>query len=86
MNSANKITQDDIKKITSMSNSEIEQKLREILSGSKNGALKKMISGIDIAAMKKKLESAGKSDIDKFMSGLGKIDPSLINKIKDAIN
>lgn len=85
MNSNNKITGDDIKKITSMNNSEIEKKLKEILADSKNGALKKMLSGIDINSMKKKLQSAGSSDIDKMMGMLGRIDPALIGKIKDAL-
>lgn len=85
MNNVNKITPDDIKKITAMSNSEIEKKLKDILSNSKNGALKKMITGVDIGSMKKKLQSSSKNEIDSFMGILGKLDPSLISKIKDAL-
>ena len=85
MNSNNKITRDDIKKITAMNNSEIEKKLKEILADSKSGALKKMLAGIDISSMKKKLQSAGSSEIDGLMGMLGKIDPALIGKIKDAL-
>lgn len=86
MNNPNKITQEDIKKITSMNNSEIEKKLKEILSDSKNGAVKKMLSGVNIESFKKKLQSAGKDDIEGFMGILSKIDPNIIKKIKDSLN
>lgn len=85
MNNANKITKDDIKKVSSMSNSEIERKLKEILADSKNGTLKKMLSNVDLNSMKKKLQSAGTAEIDNLMGALGKLDPSLIGKIKDAL-
>lgn len=86
MNNVNKITQEDIKKITSMSNGEIEKKLKEILSDSKNGALKKMLSSVNVEGLKKKLQSSSKNDIDSFMGVLSKLDPSLISKIKDSLN
>ena len=86
VSNVNKITQDDIKKITSMSNSEIEKKLKGILADSKNGAIKKMLSGVDFDSMKKKLQSSSKEDIEKFMGITSKLDPSLINKIKDSLN
>ena len=86
VSNVNKITQDDIKKITSMSNSEIEKKLKGILADSKNGAIKKMLSGVDVDSMKKKLQSSSKEDIEKFMGITSKLDPSLINKIKDSLN
>ncbi len=86
MNNPNKITQEDIKKITSMNNSEIEKKLKEILSDSKNGAVKKMLSGVNIESFKKKLQSADKDDIEGFMGILSKIDPNIIKKIKDSLN
>ena len=85
MSQENKITGDDIKKITSMSNTEIERKLKDILSDSKNGAVKKMLSGVDIAGMKKKLQSAGKEELDGLMGLMSKLDPSLISKIKGAL-
>ena len=85
VNSNNKITKDDIKKISAMNNAEIEKKLKEILADSKNGALKKMLSGIDLNGMKKKLQSAGSSEIDGVMSMLGKLDPAIVGKIKDAL-
>lgn len=85
MNGNNKISNEDIKKITKMNNAEIEKKLKDILSDSKNGAVKKMLSGIDLNSMKKKLQSANPSEIDAMVSMLGKIDPAIINKIKDAL-
>ena len=57
MSDNNRISKEDIKKISSMNNSEIEKKLKEILAGSKNGALKKMLSGVDLNGMKKKLQT-----------------------------
>ena len=86
MNSVNKISQEDIKKITSMSNAEIEKKLKGILSDSKNGALKKMLSGVNVEGLKKKLQSSSKEEIDGFMGVLSKLDPALIKKIKDSLN
>ncbi len=82
----NKISQEDIKKITSMSNAEIEKKLKGILSDSKNGALKKMLSGVNVEALKKKLQSSNKEEIDGFMGVLSKLDPALISKIKDSLS
>ena len=86
MNNTSKITQEDIKKITSLSNSEIEKKLKEVLSGSGNGAVKKMLSGVNIESFKKKLQSSSKEEIDGFMGILSKIDPNIIKKIKDSLN
>ena len=86
VNNVNKISQEDLKKITSMSNVEIEKKLKGILSDSKNGALKKMLSGVNVDALKKKLQSSSKEEIDSFMGVLSKLDPALINKIKDSLN
>lgn len=86
MNNVSKITQEDIKKITSMSNGEIEKKLKDILAGSKNGALKKMLSGVNVESFKKKVQSSSKAEIDAFMGMLSKLDPSLISKIKDSLN
>ena len=85
MNNVNKISQEDIKKITSMSNAEIEKKLKGILSDSKNGALKKMLSGVNVEGLKKKLQSSSKEEIDAFMGVLSKLDPALISKIKDSL-
>ena len=86
MNKASKITQDDIRKITSMSNSDIEKKLRAILADSKNGAVKKMLSGVNVESFKKKLQSSSKEEIDGFMKILSKIDPSIISKIKESLS
>lgn len=85
MNNNNKITHDDIKKITSMSKGEIEQKIKNIFSDSKSGAVKKMLSGVDIEGMKKKLKSSSKEEIEGLMGMLSKLDPALINKIKDSL-
>ena len=86
MSNVNKISQEDIKKITSMNNSEIEKKLKEILSDSGSGAIKKMISGVNIESFKKKLQSSSKEEIDSFMGVLSKIDPGIIKKIKDSLS
>ena len=86
MNGANKITSDDIKKISTMSNSEIEKKLKGILADSKNGAIKKMLSGVNVDGLKKKLQSSSKEELESFMGILSKIDPSIIKKIKDSLS
>ena len=85
MNNTSKITQEDIKKITSLSNSEIEKKLKGILADSKNGAVKKMLSDVNVESLKKKLQSSSKDEIDGFMGILSKIDPNIIKKIKDSL-
>lgn len=85
MNNNNKITHDDIKKITTMSKTEIEQKLKSVFADSKNGAIKKMLSGVDIEGMKKKLKNSSKEEIEGLMGLLSKLDPALINKIKDSL-
>lgn len=85
MNNNNKITQEDIKKITTMSKGEIEQKIKKIFSDSKSGTVKKMLSGVDIEGMKKKLKSSSKEEIEGLMGMLSKLDPALINKIKDSL-
>ena len=86
LNGANKITSDDIKKISTMSNSEIEKKLKGILADSKNGAIKKMLSGVNVDGLKKKLQSSSKEELESFMGILSKIDPSIIKKIKDSLS
>ena len=86
MNSANKITGDDIKKISKMESGEIEKKLKGILADSKNGAIKKMLSGINVEGLKKKLQSSSKEELESFMDMLNKIDPSIIRKIKDSLS
>ena len=85
MNNTSKITQENIKKITSLSNSEIEKKLKGILADSKNGAVKKMLSDVNVESLKKKLQSSSKDEIDGFMGILSKIDPNIIKKIKDSL-
>ena len=85
MNSNNKITHEDIKKISSMSKSELEQKLKSVFDSSKSSAIKKMLSGVDIESIKKKLKSSSKEEIEGLMGLLSKLDPSLINKIKNSL-
>ena len=81
----NKITQEDIKKISSMSKTEIEQKLKSVFADTKNSALKKLIAGIDAEGLKNKLKSSGKEELESLIGLVGKLDPSLINKIKDSL-
>ncbi len=85
MKPANKITGDDIKKIASMSNVEIESKLKDIISGTEKGAIKKMLSGVDAESLKKKIEKTNPKELEGFMGVLGKIDPSVIEKIKKSL-
>lgn len=81
----NKISQDDIRKIASMSKSEIEQKLKTIFSDSKNSGVKKMLSGIDVESIKKKLQSSSKEELEGLAGIISKLEPGLINKIKDSL-
>lgn len=85
MNKTTKITQEEIKKVASMSNSEIEKKLKSILGDSKNVAVKKMLSGVDIESFKRKIQSSSKEEIDGIMGIISKLDPAIINKIKDSL-
>lgn len=85
MSNKNKISQEDIKKITTMSKSEIEQKLKTIFSDSKNSGLKKMLSGVDIESIKNKLKTSSKEELDGLIGIISKLDPGLINKIKDSL-
>ncbi|MFA7636891.1 MAG: hypothetical protein WCX81_03915 [Monoglobales bacterium] len=86
MNNTSKITQEEIRKVASMSNADIERKLKSILDGSKNSAMKKMLSGIDIESFKRKLQSSSKEEIESFMGIIGRLDPAIINKIKDSLS
>ena len=85
MSNNNKISQEDIKKITSMSKSEIEQKLKTIFGDSKNNGVKKMLSGIDVDSIKNKLKSSSKEELEGLIKVISKLDPGLINKIKDSL-
>ncbi len=85
MKSSDKINTNDLQKVMSMSNAEIESKLKDILSTTNVGNLKKLIENADIAALKEKLQSKDQKDLTKIAGQMSKLNPELIKKIKDAI-
>ena len=85
MNSSDKINTNDLQKVMSMSNSEIEEKVKGILSTTNVGKLKKLIENADIAALKEKLQTKDQKELSKIAGQMSKLDPELIKKIKDAI-
>ena len=85
MKSSDKIGANDLQKVMSMSNGEIEEKLKDILSTTNVGNLKKLIENADIAALKEKLQSKDQKDLTKIAGQMSKLNPELIKKIKDAI-
>ena len=85
MKSSDKINTNDLQKVMSMSNNEIESKLKDILSTTNVGNLKKLIENADIAALKEKLQSKDQKDLEKIAGQVSKLNPDLIKKIKDAI-
>ena len=85
MNESNKISAEDIKKLQSLSNSEIEKKLKDLLDDSKNGAVKKMLSGVNVEKMRNKLKTSSKEELEGFLKIIGRIDPAIIGKIKKSL-
>ena len=85
MKSSDKINTNDLQKVMSMSNGEIEAKLKDILSTTNVGNLKKLIENADIAAVKEKLKSKDQKELTKIAGHMSKLDPEIIMKIKDAI-
>ncbi len=85
MKSSDKINTNDLKKVMSMSNGEIENKLKGILSTTNVGSLKKLIENADIPALKEKLQGKDQKELSKIAGHMSKLDPELIKKIKDAI-
>lgn len=84
MKPVNKITPDDIKKISKMTNEEIEAKLRGIMASSEGG-IKKMLSKVDVDGLRKQIQTKSAADISKLMSNLEKLDPGLLGKIKNSL-
>ncbi|MBQ9097697.1 MAG: hypothetical protein IJY55_04805 [Clostridia bacterium] len=85
MKSSDKIGTNDLQKVMSMSNAEIEEKLKDILSTTNVGNLKKLIENADIAALKEKLQSKDQKELTKIAGQMSKLNPELIKKIKDAV-
>lgn len=85
MKSSDKINTNDLKKVMSMSNEEIEGKLKDILSTTNVGNLKSLIESADIAALKEKLQSKDQKELNKIAGHMSKLNPELIKKIKDAV-
>ncbi len=83
MKSVNRVTPDEIKNISKMSDREIEKKLKDILSSS--GNLKGILKGIDVETVKKQLQSKNAADLSKFINSLEKVDPQLLTKIKNSL-
>lgn len=85
MKSSDKINTNDLQKVMSMSNGEIEEKLKDILSTTNTGNLKTLIENADIAAIKEKLKSKDQKELSKIAGQMSRLNPELIKKIKDAI-
>jgi len=85
MKSSDKINTNDLKKVMSMSNTEIEEKLKDILSTTNVGNLKALIESADIAALKEKLQAKDQKELNKIAGHMSKLSPELIKKIKDAV-
>lgn len=85
MKSSDKINTNDLQKVMSMSNAEIESKLKDILSTTNVGSLKSLIENADIAALKEKLQSKDQKELNKIAGHMSKLNPELIKKIKDAV-
>lgn len=81
MKNIENITNDDIKRVINMSESEIEKRL----AGMDSKAIKNMVGNLSGADIKKHLASKSPEDISKLINGLGKLNPSLLKKIKDAV-
>lgn len=81
MKNIDNITNDDIKRVLSMSEKEIEKRL----SAMDSKTIKSIAGNLSGADIKKQLSSKRPEDISKLINGLGKLNPSLIKKIKEAI-
>ncbi len=78
------ITAEDVKKAATLSDSELEKKLKEVLS-SKSGAAG-VLKNINVDAIKNQIKTKSPDDLAKLINKLGKIDSELINKIKKSLN
>ena len=83
MKSSNRITPEDIKNVAKMSDKEMESKLKEIFSS--GGNIKSILSGIDTETVKKQIQSKSPAELSKIVNNLEKIDPKLLEKIKNSI-
>ncbi len=81
MKSVNKVTPEDIKNISKMSDKEIEGKLKSILESS--GNLKSLLQNIDVETVRKQAKNS--ADLSKFINTLEKVDPKLLAKIKNSL-
>ena len=85
MNNSNRINSDDIRRVASMPDEELKQKLSQLINSSNGSAIGKMLSNINIDALKKQLQTKNPNELAGFMNKLGNIDPSFINRLKDAL-
>lgn len=81
MKNIENITNDDIKRVCNMSEKEIEQRL----SAMDSKAIKNIVGNLSGSDIKKQLSSKSPEEISKLLNGIGKLNPSLLKKIKDAI-
>ena len=85
MNNPNRISSDDVRRIASMSDEQLKQKLSELINSSKGSALGKMLSNVNIDMLKKQIQSKKPDELAGFMNKLGSIDSSFINRLKDTL-
>lgn len=81
MKNIENITNDDIKRVLNMSEQEIEKRL----SAMDSKVIKNIAGNLSSADIKKQLSSKSPDDISRLINGLGKLNPSLLKKIKEAI-
>lgn len=82
MKQPNKITPDDIKRVASLSDSEMKRKLNEISSSLSSSAVGKMLSDVNLDSLKNQIQTKNPDDLAKFINKLGKMDQGLVDKIK----
>ena len=85
MKPVNKINADDLKKLASMSDGEIERKLKSVISSTNGSALKSMLSNVDVNTIKKQLQGKSPESFSTLLNNLSKLDPSIIDKIKNSL-
>ena len=81
----NSVNSDDVRRIASMSDAELKQKLSALLQSSNGSALGKLLANINIESLKKQLTEKRPDDLAALVNKLGNLDPSFVNRLKDLI-
>lgn len=81
----NSVNSDDVRRIASMSDAELKQKLSALLQSSNGSALGKLLANINIESLKKQLTEKRPDDLAALVNKLGNLDPSFVNRLKNLI-